>query len=236
MTARILIVEDDPTIRMALEDAFKAEGYDVTVAPDGLRGEELLFSRHFSLVLLDLMMPGKGGLEVLKQIREASIMTPVILLTARSDENDKVLGLELGADDYVTKPFSLRELLARVRVLLRKEERVLDLLRVEAPAQQFSIGESVVDLETLELNKGEKVWPLTPKEAAMLHLFFRESGKIISRGRFLSEVWGGGEAVTNRTVDTHILNLRKKLEHDPKEPQFLITVHGAGYKMVLTTS
>ena len=151
--SRLLIVEDDPTIRMALEDAFSAEGYDVTVAADGVQAESLLFSRHFSLVILDLMMPMKGGLEVLKHMREEGLQVPVILLTARGDENDKVLGLELGADDYVTKPFSRRELSARVKVLLRKEERVLNLLQAEAPQKVFAIGESTIDLDSFELTK-----------------------------------------------------------------------------------
>ena len=237
MTARrLLIVEDDPTIRMALEDAFSTQGYEVLAANDGVSAEELLYTRHFSLVILDLMMPRKGGLEVLKKMREEGLLTPVILLTARGDENDKVLGLELGADDYVTKPFSLRELSARVKVLLRKEEQVLNMLKSEAPARQFAIGDAEIDLDTFELTKAGKTWPLTPKEAAMINLLFTEAGKIVSRSRFLNEVWGGGETVTNRTIDTHILNLRKKLEEDPKDPHFLQTVHGAGYKLNLTNS
>ncbi len=231
---RLLIVEDDPTLRMALEDAFRADSYDVVVATDGVAAEEVIYQGKFSLVILDLMMPRKGGLEVLKSMREKGLLTPVVLLTARGDENDKVLGLELGADDYVTKPFGLRELKARVRALIRKEQRVFDLLHQETPLASFTIGSSFVDLETLEIRRGEQSWPITPIEAAMLNLLNQEAGRIVSRAQFLSDVWQGGESVTNRTIDTHILNLRKKIEDNPKEPQFLKTVHGAGYKLTIS--
>ncbi len=231
---RLLIVEDDPTLRMALEDAFAADSYDVVVATDGVAAEEVIYEGQFSLVILDLMMPRKGGLEVLKNMRERGLLTPVVLLTARGNENDKVLGLELGADDYVTKPFGLRELKARVRALIRKEQRVFDLLHQEAPVTSFSIGSAFVDLETLEIRRGEQRWPITPIEAAMLNLLNQEAGRIVSRAQFLKDVWQGGGSVTNRTIDTHILNLRKKLEGNPKEPQFLKTVHGAGYKLTIS--
>ena len=231
---RLLIVEDDPTLRMALEDAFAADSYDVVVATDGVAAEEVIYEGQFSLVILDLMMPRKGGLEVLKNMRERGLLTPVVLLTARGDENDKVLGLELGADDYVTKPFGLRELKARVRALIRKEQRVFDLLHQEAPVTSFSIGSAFVDLETLEIRRGEQRWPITPIEAAMLNLLNQEAGRIVSRAQFLKDVWQGGGSVTNRTIDTHILNLRKKIEGNPKEPQFLKTVHGAGYKLTIS--
>ncbi|HGY91089.1 MAG TPA: response regulator transcription factor [Planctomycetes bacterium] len=231
MTHRLLVVEDDPTLRTGLEDAFAMEGYDVTVAQDGFQAEEFLHARHFSVVVLDIMMPGKSGLEVLKSVRDAGILTPVILLTARSDENDRVFGLELGADDYVTKPFSLRELLARVKVLIRREERVLERLEELAPPQAFRIGEAEVDLGTFTVTRDGQTYPLTPKEAGMLHLLERERGRVVSRDCFLREVWEDGEAVTHRTVDTHMLNLRKKIEKDPSRPEHLQTVHGAGYRL-----
>ena len=237
MATRILIVEDDPTLRTGLRDAFAHEGWEVTVAQDGLIADELLYSRHFSAVVLDIMLPGRGGLEVLRDLRATGIMTPVLLLTARSDENDKVLGLELGADDYVTKPFGLRELLARVRVLLRREQSVLDRLSEKAPAVvHFTIGTAEVDLETFLVRRGNEVAPITPKEAAMLALLHQEAGRVVSRLRFMEEIWEGGETVTNRTIDTHVLNLRRKLEDDPKHPRHLVTVHGAGYRLCLTDS
>ncbi len=231
MAHRLLVVEDDPTLRTGLEDAFSMEGYDVTVAQDGFQAEEFLQTRHFSVVVLDIMMPGKSGLEVLKSVRDAGILTPVILLTARSDENDRVFGLELGADDYVTKPFSLRELLARVKVLIRREERVLDRLKELAPPQAFRIGETEVDLGTFTVTRDGRTFPLTPKEAGMLHLLQQERGRVVSRDRFLREVWEDGDAVTHRTVDTHMLNLRKKIEEDSSRPEHLQTVHGAGYRL-----
>ncbi|MCB9833423.1 MAG: response regulator transcription factor [Planctomycetes bacterium] len=232
MNTRILVVEDDPTLRMGLRDSLEAEGYDVTVAADGLKAEELLYGRHFALVLLDIMMPGKGGLEVLRGLRAEGVLTPVVLLTARSDENDKVLGLELGADDYVTKPFGLRELMARLRVILRREERSMARLMAEPEEiTSFVIGEAEVDLAAFELRRAGRTMPLTPKEAAMLRLLQRERGKVVSRTRFLEEVWEGGDWVTNRTVDTHMLNLRKKIERDATRPVHLLTVHGAGYRL-----
>ncbi len=233
MSTRILVVEDDPTLRMGLRDSLEAEGYEVTAAADGLKAEELLYSRHFALVLLDIMMPGKGGLEVLRALRKEGVMTPVVLLTARGDENDKVLGLELGADDYVTKPFGLRELMARLRVILRREERTMAALREEATElTSFAIGAAEIDLEAFEVRRAGRIMPLTPKEAAMLRLLQREAGKVVSRARFLDEVWEGGESVTNRTVDTHMLNLRKKIEDDAAKPLHLLTVHGAGYRLM----
>lgn len=233
---RILVVEDDPTLRTGLEDALSMEDYDVTVAGDGLLAEDLLRRRHFALVVLDVMLPGRSGLEVLKRVREDGIMTPIILLTARSDESDKVIGLELGADDYVTKPFGLRELLARIRVLLRREERVLAMLDDRAPEGSFVIGAAEIDCDTFEIRRDGAVHPMTPKEAAMLQLLRREEGRVVGRARFLEEVWDGGETVGNRTVDTHMLNLRKKIESDPRDPRHLLTVHGAGYRLILTPS
>ncbi|MEE9393570.1 MAG: response regulator transcription factor [Planctomycetota bacterium] len=234
MSARILIVEDDPTLRLGLEDAFTMEGYDTTVAADGGSAEELLYSRHFDLVVLDIMLPGRGGLEILRGLREHQLSVPVILLTARSDENDRVLGLELGADDYVTKPFSLRELLARMKGLLRKERRLSEDDGGSPEEKNFKIGEVEIDLAQFCIRKGDLKEAMTPKEAAMLVLLKRESGAVVSRARFLNEVWGGGESVTNRTVDTHVLNLRRKIENDPKNPQHILTVHGAGYRLELT--
>ena len=231
--SRLLLVEDDRTLRTAVADALTLEGHDVTTAADGVAAQELVLSRHFDAVVLDLMLPRRGGLEVLKELRGRRLDTPVLVLTARSDEADKVIGLELGADDYVTKPFSLKELLARVKALLRRA-RSRDAGR---PAvEQFHLGDMVVDLARFELRRGKTVHALSPKEAAMLALLFQEAGKVVPRRRFLEEVWKSAEFVGDRTIDTHVLNLRKKLERDPRRPQHLLTVHGAGYRLVLTSS
>jgi DNA-binding response OmpR family regulator len=231
--SRLLLVEDDRTLRTGLCDALTLEGHDVTTAADGEAARQLLLSRHFDLVVLDLMLPRRGGLEVLKELRSRKLETPVLVLTAKGDEADKVVGLELGADDYVTKPFSLKELLARVKALLRRS-RKSDAAR---PAvEQFRIGEVLVDLAAFELRRGKQVHAISPKEAAMLALLFAEAGKVVPRSRFLEEVWKSAEFVGDRTIDTHVLNLRKKLERDPKSPRHLLTVHGAGYRLVLTPS
>jgi DNA-binding response OmpR family regulator len=222
----MLIVEDELALRRGLRDTFVEEGYEVTVCADGNEASEVLLSRHFDLIILDLMLPGRSGLELLRELRGAGLNTPVLLLTARSDESDKVLGLELGADDYVTKPFGLRELIARVRALLRRQGRVA------GAVTQFSLGAIRIDLEAFELKRDGEVHALSPKEAGMLALLHAELGKPVRRERFLDEVWGSESFVGPRTVDTHMLNLRNKLEPDPKQPRYLLTVHRIGYRLV----
>lgn len=229
---RLLVVEDDLALRTGLVDAFAQDGYDVTSASDGAAATDLLFSRHFDCVVLDLMMPLRGGLEILRELRQQKVKTPVLILTARSDENDRVLGLELGADDYVTKPFSLRELLARVRALLRRAAPPM-IAEPEPVGGILTIGDAEVDLDAYRITRDGESQSLSPKEAAMLVLLRSELGKAVSRTRFLEQVWGGDLMVSNRTVDTHMLNLRKKVELDPKQPRHLLTVHGVGYRMVL---
>jgi DNA-binding response OmpR family regulator len=228
---RLLLVEDDLALRTGLHDTFCEEGYEVTVAADGHSAHELALSRHFDLVVLDLMLPGRSGLEVLRAIRAARLATPVLLLTARGDETDKVLGFDLGADDYVTKPFGLRELVARVRALLRRHGRDAGSLRDAAAT--FRIGAAEVDLGAFEVRCGGVVHPLSPKEAGMLALLFRERGLAVRRERILDEVWGSEDFVGPRAVDTHVVNLRQKLEADPRRPRHLLTVHGVGYRLVL---
>lgn len=229
--SRILIVEDDLALRTGLADAFREDGHDVTAASDGAEATDLAFSRHFDCMVLDLMLPLRGGLEILRDLREQQVKTPVLILTARGDENDRVLGLELGADDYVTKPFSLRELRARVRALLRRSAPTVP---ERDPETRFSIGDVDVDLAAYRITRdGEASQSISPKEAAMLSLLRSEQGKAVSRARFLEDVWDGDLMVSNRTVDTHMLNLRKKLEADPKQPRHLLTVHGVGYRLVL---
>lgn len=229
---RVLVVEDDRSIRTGVRDALVGEGYEVTVCERGDEGLELLLTRHFDLLVLDVMLPGRGGLELLRELRKAGLRTEVILLTARGDEADRVLGLELGADDYVTKPFSLRELIARVKARLRR----LDDAGTEPTVDGFTLGDVTVDLAGFRLLRDGVEHALSPKEAAMLGLLWAERGKVVSRERFLREVWGDGGFVGTRTVDTHVLNLRQKLEADPRHPTLLLTVHGAGYKLALTGS
>jgi len=232
MTAHILFVEDDHTLRTALGDALRGEGHRLTVCGDGDEALAALRADQFQLLVLDVMLPGPSGLEILQRVRERDRSTPVLLLTARGSEGDKVLGLELGADDYVTKPFSLRELLARVKALLRRVERPAS--GVIAPAGRFCLGDVEVDLDAYEVRCPDQVLRLSPKEAAMLALLFSERGKVVSRSRFYRELWPeGGQTVGDRTVDTHLLHLRQKLERDPKAPRFLITVHGVGYRLDL---
>jgi two-component system alkaline phosphatase synthesis response regulator PhoP len=228
MTFQLLLVEDDGALRTVLQDALRSDGHDVTTAADGDEAMALLRGRTFDLLILDILLPGPSGLEILQALRQKDRTTPVLLLTARSSEGDKVLGLELGADDYVTKPFSLRELRTRVRVLLRRVER--------SPAQpvgRFRIGRVEIDLDAYEVRRGRKVQRLSPTEAAMLGLLWQERGRVVDRTRFLQHVWGGGGSVGDRTIDTHLLHLRQKLEQDPKAPVHLLTVHGVGYRLAL---
>lgn len=227
MTFRILLVEDDRTLRKGLTDALLSEGYEALAAADGHEGRACLRDGRFDLVVLDIMLPGPSGLELLRELRQRDSRTPVLLLTARTDEGDKVLGLELGADDYVSKPFSLRELLARVKAMLRRVER-----HEAAGVRQFALGDATVDLDAFELRRLGSTVALSPKEAAMLALLRQEHGKAVSRSRFLHEVWGGDQFVGDRTIDTHMLNLRQKVEPDPKQPRYLLTVHGIGYRLV----
>ena len=227
MTFRLLLVEDDRTLRTALGDALRSEGHDVTVSADGHEARAALRERRFDLVVLDVMLPGPSGLELLRELRQRDTDTPVLLLTARGEEGDKVLGFELGADDYVSKPFSLRELLARVKAMLRRRERPQ-----AAGVQQFTLGTAKVDLASFTIAREGAVHTLSPKEAAMLSLLRRHDGRAVSRARFLADVWGGDQFVGDRTIDTHVLNLRQKIEVDPKRPRFLLTVHGVGYRLV----
>jgi DNA-binding response OmpR family regulator len=228
MSHQILLVEDDPGLRTVLADALTHDGHQVTTAQDGDEAHAALRSSRFDLCLLDVMLPGPSGLEVLERFRRRDQRTPVLLLTARSSESDKVLGLELGADDYVTKPFSLRELRTRVRVLLRRVER-----NPASPAGRFRLGDVDCDLDAYELRRGDDRQRLSPTEAALLALLYRQRGRVVERTQFLAEVWGGAGSVSDRTIDTHLLHLRKKIERDPQAPRWLLTVHGVGYRLAV---
>jgi DNA-binding response OmpR family regulator len=227
MSFRLLLVEDDRTLRTALRDAFAGEGYELRTAADGHEARAELREQRFDLVVLDVMLPGPSGLELLRELRQRDQDTPVLLLTARGEEGDKVLGLELGADDYVSKPFSLRELLARVKALLRRRERDQG-----ASVQQFVLGTARVDLAAFTVVRDGVTHALSPKEASMLRLLRQRAGRAVSRAQFLKDVWGGDQFVGDRTIDTHVLNLRQKVEPDSRQPQYLLTVHGVGYRLV----
>jgi two-component system, OmpR family, alkaline phosphatase synthesis response regulator PhoP len=227
MSSHLLLVEDDHAIRTVLQDALRRDGHQVTSAQDGDEAQALLRQRAFDLLLLDVMLPGPSGLDLLRRFRQRDRDTPVLLLTAKGSEDDKVLGLELGADDYVTKPFSLRELRTRVQVLLRRRQR-----RSERPAGELQIGANTIDLDGYQLRRGRTVHRLSPTEVAMLQLLWRERGRVVDRAMFLQEVWDGA-VIGDRTIDTHLLHLRQKLERDPKSPRHLLTVHGVGYRLVV---
>jgi DNA-binding response OmpR family regulator len=220
--ARILVVEDEPPIALGLEDDLKLEGYEVEVVRDGETASRRAREKSFDLIILDVMLPHKDGFEVCRELRRAGLRTPVILLTAKTQESDKVLGLELGADDYVTKPFSPRELRARVKAALRRTAG-------ETP-EIYRFGDAEVDFTRCELRRAGEAVEVTPIEFKLLTTFIRHRHHALGRDRLLDEVWGRETFVTDRVVDTHITNLRKKIEPRPREPQFLISVRGIGYR------
>lgn len=222
--SRILIIEDELPLRRALTDNFAFEGYEVIAAEDGPAGYSKAITEEPDLVILDLMLPRMSGYEVCRRLRAGGVTTPILMLTARGEEADRIAGLDLGADDYVTKPFSLGELGARVRALLRRAGRLRtmpDKLRLEGIE---------IDFRAYEARKDGGPLDLTRKEFHLLRLLVSRSGQAVTRDELLSEVWGQETHVTNRTVDTHVANLRSKLERDPRHPRHLITVHGIGYR------
>lgn len=222
---KILVIEDDRAIRKALKQLFEPEGYSVEVASDGAAGLAAFRAAPPKLMILDLRLPLVSGLDICREVRKEFPLAPIIVLSAASEEVDRVLLLELGADDYVTKPFSPKELLARVRAVLRRSER-------GAPAEQYNFDDIFVDFARMELTRGGHSVPLTPQEFKVLKYFAENRERVISREELLNEVWGYNCYPSTRTVDAHILNLRQKLEKDPANPAHFLTVHGAGYKFV----
>jgi DNA-binding response OmpR family regulator len=218
----ILLVEDDLSLAMSLEDDLKLEGYQVQVARDGETASHLALTEPFDLILLDVMMPRKDGFEVCREIRRSGQRVPIIILTAKTQDSDKVLGLELGADDYVTKPYNPRELRARIKAILRRSGSDLPEL--------YSFGNVEVDFTRHEVRRAGKPVPLTHMEFKLLTALIRRKGQVLSRDQLLNEAWGLDSVVTDRAVDTHIANLRKKIERKPTHPRYLITVHGVGYR------
>lgn len=224
---RLLIIEDETPMRTALVETLKAEGYRVLSAADGPAGLELACTEPFDLVLLDVMMPGLDGFAVCRELRKRGRSMPVLMLTAKGQVDDRVEGLDSGADDYLVKPFSLRELLARVRALLRRKERE------ESIGNEIVIGGATVDFAKRQLARGGGRFDLSEKELGMLRLLAAEAGETVSREKFLDVVWGYHAYPSTRTVDNFIAALRTKLEDDPANPKHLVTVRGVGYRLDL---
>jgi two-component system alkaline phosphatase synthesis response regulator PhoP len=223
---KILIVEDEPNMVSGLRDNFEYEGYEVITASDGVEGLDRALSDSPDLIVLDVMMPRMSGLDVCKQLKVKRPSIPIIMLTARGQEVDKVVGLELGADDYVTKPFSIRELLARVKAVLRRARTL------PKDRDSHAFGDVEVNLRSYQvLRKGQPV-EFSAKEFELLKYFICHAGETLSRDRLLEDVWGYDNYPTTRTVDAHIVRLRQKLEPNPAEPRFILTVHGVGYRFI----
>ncbi len=227
---KILIVEDDAAIVLGLEDAIQSEGYETRIARTGQEGLRTIFDWKPDLIVLDIMLPGMSGFEICKRIRDKQVMTPVIMLTSKNEETDKVLGLELGADDYVTKPFSLRELLARIKAHLRREEASAPKNDEAAiPEDKFTFGDVVVDFKRHEVYKNGVLQDMTHKEFQLLEYFLKHPGEVLTRDRLLEKIWGYDVYPTTRTVDNHVLRLRKHIEPNPENPVYIKTIRGAGY-------
>ena len=223
---RLLAIEDDPAVQRVLCRTFEAAGFDVTIAPDGASAMDSFRATMPRVVILDLRLPGRSGQEICRDIKHEAATVPILVLSATSDVVDKVLLLEMGADDYVTKPFSPRELLARVRRAIRR------LNQSPEKYDLFSFDDIEVSFSKMELSKAGKMVPLAPQELKILRFFSNNDGRVVSRAELLNEVWGYNNYPTTRTVDTHILRLRQKLEKDPCKPVHFRTVHGTGYKFV----
>jgi DNA-binding response OmpR family regulator len=223
---RILVIEDEPDLLKGLELNLTGEGYAVIGAPDGVTGLERALTDQPDLVILDVMLPGANGFDVCRDLRRKGFDAPIIMLTARSEEVDRVVGLEIGADDYVTKPFGIRELLARVRVRLRR--------RGDSPAASvLRFGDAEVDFDRHEATRAGRRVDLTGKEFDVLRFLAEHRGIVVSREQLLEEVWGYEHFPTTRTVDNHVLRLRQKLETTPSDPRHILSVYGEGYKFVL---
>jgi two-component system alkaline phosphatase synthesis response regulator PhoP len=223
---KILIVEDEPDMVLGLKDNFEFEGYEVVTASDGLAGLERARAMKPDLLVLDIMLPKLSGLEVCKILRGEGYDKPILMLTARGQEIDKVVGLELGADDYVTKPFSVRELLARVRAILRRAEGTKKRL------QRYRFADVELDFEAYKATRGGAPLDLSPREFELLRYLIERKGETVSRDKLLEDVWGYESYPSTRTVDTHIAKLRSKIGDSGQEPKHILTIHGFGYKFI----
>lgn len=224
---RILVVEDDAAILRGIADNLRYEGYEVVSATSAEEGIERLERDAPELIVLDVMLPGKNGFEMCRQVRQQGSEVPILMLTARSSEFDKVMGLDLGADDYMVKPFSILELLARVRALLRRGDRAGEM------PDRIHFGDVTVDFKRFEATKQDEILKLTRKEFGVLQCLASRGGEVVTRDDLLEDVWGAESYPTTRTIDNHIAMLRAKIEHEPSSPKYLVTVHGVGYKLVI---
>jgi len=223
---KILIIEDDPAISIGLQDLLLEEHYEVISEDDGERGYKKAIKEKVDLIILDIMLPSKNGIDICRDLRSNGINSTILMLTSKNEEMDKVLGLEIGADDYVTKPFSIRELLARIKALLRRNSEVINEI------EEYSFGNIFIDFKKQEATKDNKPLQFSSTEYKILKYFIQHEGEVISRDNFLNDVWGYDTFPTTRTVDNYILSLRKRIEDDPSNPVHLITIHKAGYKFV----
>lgn len=223
---KILIIEDDPATSAGIEDTLKTEHFDVTTVMSGQMGYEKAKGGEYDLIILDLMLPEKNGIDICKDLRKDGVNTPVLMLTGKKEEVDKVLGLEIGADDYVTKPFSIRELVARVKALLRRPQEILP------EVEEFSFSNVNINFKKQEAKKGNDPINLSAMEFKVMKYFIQREGEVIKRIELLDDVWGYENYPSTRTVDNFILSLRKKIEEDHAKPKHLLTVHGAGYKFL----
>jgi DNA-binding response OmpR family regulator len=227
----ILVAEDDANIRNGLIDTLESEGYQATPAADGEQALHLFQSGTFDLVLLDIMMPGKSGYDVCRAIRSRNEEIPIIMLTAKGAEIDKVVGLKLGADDYITKPFGLHELLARIAAVLRRAQRKPNRPKTEvALPDSFVFGAAQIDSRQFRAQTGKKIHSLSGRELRLLELFYTHPNEVLSRDQLLNQAWGVEYYGTTRTLDQHIAQLRKKIEPNPARPTVIVTVHGIGYR------
>jgi two-component system alkaline phosphatase synthesis response regulator PhoP len=226
---KVLLVEDEEGLILTLTDRLRKEGFEVTSATDGETGLRLALEGRFDLIVLDVMLPKKNGLDVCRDLRQRNVSTPILMLTARGETIDKVLGLKLGADDYLTKPFEVMELLARIEALMRRAAQIKS---GAAASDSFRFGSVQIDFKRAEVFKNDSPVELSAMEFKVLQYFIENRGKVISRDELLDEVWGYDATPTTRTVDVHIAWLRQKLEENPRYPQHIQTVHGLGYKFV----
>jgi two-component system alkaline phosphatase synthesis response regulator PhoP len=226
---RLLLVEDEPGLVMTLTDRLLAEGYDVESATTAPTGLEMASTGGFDAILLDVMLPGGNGLDICKSLRQRGVQTPILMLTAKGQVVDRVVGLKLGADDYLVKPFEMAELLARIEALLRRSATAA----AGAPVgDSFRFGDVAIDFRKAEVTKGTQLLDLSAREFKLLRYFVEHRGAALTRDELLNEVWGYNAMPSTRTVDVHVAWLRQKLEDNPRHPQYIITVHGLGYKFI----
>jgi len=224
--AKVLIIEDEPNMVIGLKDSCEYEGYEVSVARNGKEGLEKASTEKPDIILLDVMLPLMSGIDVCRTLRTRGIETPIVMLTARGQETDKVVGLEVGADDYVTKPFSIKELLARIRAHLRRASKQV------VEIDHFTFGDVELNFKKYTARKGGRALELSAREFEILRYLIRRRGEIVTRDQLLDEVWGYVSSPVTRTVDNHIAKLRQKIEQDPSAPKHIITVHRLGYRFI----